>query len=109
MLINASPRTQARAAAPAGNSGGSGYVSSRYSRIASDWKSFTSPSISVGTTICGFSALYSAGELVALLQMQKRIVMRQPFQVQRDAHPETRLRAVIGRELHRSLPVWPPP
>ena len=42
-------------------------------------------------------------ELVALLQMQKGIVMRQPLQVQRDPHPETRLRSVIGIKLHGSI------
>src|SRR5439155_9452311 len=43
-------------------------------------------------------------ELVAALQVEKAIVMRQPLQVKGDAHPETRLRAVIGIELHRFLP-----
>src|SRR6516164_8285234 len=37
-----------------------GYFSSRYSRMASDWNSLTSPSIRVGTTICGLIARYSA-------------------------------------------------
>jgi hypothetical protein len=32
-LINANPRTQARASGSAGNSGGSGYASSRYSSL----------------------------------------------------------------------------
>ena len=59
MLISASPRTHARDAGSFGNSGGSGYFSSRYSRIASDWNSLASPSISVGTTICGLTARYS--------------------------------------------------
>src|SRR5437879_1594727 len=36
--------------------------------------------------------------------MQKRVVMLEPLEVERDAHPETRLRAVIGIELHRFLP-----
>src|SRR5215831_9318362 len=59
-LINANPRTQARAKGSAGNSGGSGCVSSRYSRIASDWNSLTPPSIKVGTTICGLITRYAA-------------------------------------------------
>ncbi len=40
-------------------------------------------------------------ELVAALQMEVHIVAAEPFKVERDAHAETRLRAVIGIELHR--------
>jgi len=53
----ASARARARPDASAGNSGGSGYVSSRYSTIASDCTSGgLSPSINVGTTVSGLSA-----------------------------------------------------
>src|SRR5712691_9410157 len=40
-------------------------------------------------------------ELVATLQMEEHILALQPLQVERDAHAETRLRAIIGIELHR--------
>ena len=55
--ICAMARTLARSSASAGNSGGSGWMSSRYSMIASDWVS-TSPleSSSAGTRICGLMA-----------------------------------------------------
>lgn len=57
MLMRAKPLTHARASASRGKSGGLGYFSSSHSRMASDWNSFVSPSTSVGTTICGLTAL----------------------------------------------------
>src|SRR5439155_23550051 len=44
------------------------------------------------------------GELVALFEVQVAVLARNALQVQRDAHAETRLRAVICVELHPSLP-----
>src|SRR3954447_17783073 len=44
----------------AGSSGGEGYFSSRYSRIASDWNSVVpSSSTSAGSAICGLILRYS--------------------------------------------------
>src|SRR4029077_1571367 len=40
------------------------------------------------------------GELIALFEVQKAVLPRNALQVQRDAHAETRLRAVICVELH---------
>src|SRR6516162_5390209 len=45
------------------------------------------------------------GELVAFFEVQKSVLPRDALQVQRDAHAETRLRAVIGVELHFSSSV----
>src|SRR5438105_1860707 len=42
-------------------------------------------------------------KLVALFEVQKAVLPRDALQVQRDAHAETRLRAVICVELHLSL------
>ena len=55
--ISASERTRARPTGSAGNIGGLGCVSSRYSRIAIDWVS-TSPesSTKAGTSFCGLMA-----------------------------------------------------
>src|SRR6185312_2391885 len=45
----------------AGSSGGEGYFSSRYSRIASDWNSVVpSSSTSAGSAICGLILRYPA-------------------------------------------------
>src|SRR4029077_2305379 len=43
------------------------------------------------------------GELIALFEVQKAVLPRNALQVERDAHAETRLRAVICVELHLSL------
>src|SRR5271165_6683903 len=43
------------------------------------------------------------GELIALFEVQKAVLPRDALQVERDAHAETRLRAVICVELHLSL------
>src|SRR6058998_1745917 len=44
----------------AGSSGGEGYFSSRYSRMASDWNSVVpSSSTSAGSAICGLTLRYS--------------------------------------------------
>src|SRR6266700_2460229 len=59
--ICARPRTRALPRGSFGSSAGVGCVSSRYSRIAIDWKSGAPPSItSAGTTLCGLTALYSS-------------------------------------------------
>jgi len=85
-LINANPRTQARANGSAGNSGGSGYASSRYSRIANDWKKLDGAvdqsrhhHLRIDRPVCG-------GKLVAFFEMQKTVFPRDALQVQRDAH-----------------------
>ena len=50
-------RTRARPSASAGNKGGSGWVSSKYSMIASDWVSASPSSVSkLGVRPCGLVA-----------------------------------------------------
>ncbi len=56
---SAMERTRARSSAARGSSGGSGWVSSRYSMMASDWPSTAPPSSSAGTSPWGFFARYS--------------------------------------------------
>src|SRR6478609_8070928 len=54
--ISARPRTRARPRASFGSSGGVGWVSSRYSMMASDWNSVVpSSSTSAGSAICGLT------------------------------------------------------
>ena len=54
-MPSARSRTRARPMASAGSSGVCGWVSSRYSMMASDWPMTASPSISVGTSAVGLS------------------------------------------------------
>src|SRR6516225_2347664 len=56
-----------------------GYFSSRYSRMASDWNSLTSPSIRVGTTICGLIARYSAANWWPFSRCKKESSRARPF------------------------------
>ena len=58
---------------------GCGYFSLRYSRTASDRKSLRSPSIKVGTIICGLAAVFG-GELVALFEVQEAVLAHEALQ-----------------------------
>ncbi len=87
-LMSAKPRTQARAARSFGRSGGSGYFSSRYSRIASDWNNFASPSIQGRHNRLRVARLVVRLELVALIEVDEGVLARQALEVERDAHAE---------------------
>jgi hypothetical protein len=55
--------------AVAGKSGGCGWVSSRYSMIASDWNSTgPSPSMSAGSTICGLTLRNASSRCLPLMR-----------------------------------------
>src|SRR5947208_3618735 len=95
--ISARPRTRARPRGSLGNSAGCGRVSSRYSRMASDWNSGGPPSsrTRAGTTRCGFTARYSS---VCCLPLRRSIEISsacRPFSA-----IATRTRYVAS-ELHR--------
>src|SRR5438552_5626150 len=71
--MSASARTRARPLISAGSSGGEGYFSSRYSRMASDWNSVVpSSSTSAGSAICGLMRRYS-GSRCALASRSTKI------------------------------------
>src|SRR6185295_18008281 len=78
--ISSSPRTRARPRGSFGSRAGCGCDSSRYSRIARDWKSGAPPSTtSAGTTLCGLSALYSSVNCLPLRMSMETSSAAMPF------------------------------
>src|SRR6185436_9274847 len=94
--MSARPRTRARPRGSFGSKAGCGCVSSRYSRIASDWNSGAPPSTtSAGTTLCGLSALYSS---VNCLPLRMSIETSSAFRPFRPSATRTRY---VARDLQK--------
>ena len=87
-----------------GSRGGAGAISSRYSRIASDWVSGGCPVLDEGGDRAQRVDLQETGiVLLALDQVHRPLLGDEPFQVHRDTYAVGRGRAPEGKQLETGL------